>query len=92
MLDTGEERPLIWERTPPIIDKDARPAIPSLALERQGNQVAEATFGHGVLAREKSVIRGKCKRAVARAAARDRSTGNLPCLACRNRESKKVQT
>ena len=44
-LDAGEERPLIRERTPTVVDKDACPAIPGLALERQGNQVAEATFG-----------------------------------------------
>ncbi len=44
-VDTGEKRPLIRKRSPLVVDKQARPAIAGLALERQGDQVAEAAFG-----------------------------------------------
>lgn len=48
-LDPGEKRPLVWVRPQRAVHKDAAAALARVLLPRQGDQVAEASFGHRVL-------------------------------------------
>jgi hypothetical protein len=51
-----QESPLISARPKQLIQENRVSLVPGAFLQRQGNQISEATLGHSVLAREKSVV------------------------------------
>ena len=56
--EVGEEHPLVWIMLQGLgVDEEAVAPTGRLALQRQGDQVAEPTFGQGVLVREQPVVR-----------------------------------
>jgi len=55
--------PLIGVGLQTVIHKDAAALLTSRLLQGQGDQVAEASLGHGVLVREQTVIRGELELA-----------------------------
>jgi hypothetical protein len=56
-FDASEKRPLVGERLEVGIKKNRVAGIAGLPLERQGDEIAEATARQGILVREQPVIR-----------------------------------
>jgi len=55
--DAREEGPLIRPGLESVIEKDAVALVARRFLQRQGDQVAEASLRHRILAREEPVVR-----------------------------------
>ena len=54
--DAGEKRPLVGVGSENYIQKDAVAVAARQVLQRQRDQIAEAAFGHRVLARKEAVV------------------------------------
>ena len=77
-LDGRKERPLIGIRPQIGIDENTETLFPRTLLQRQGNQVSEPAFGHGVLIRKQPVIGSQLQLPSARAGKTDDGGAETP--------------
>ena len=76
---------MVWIHPQVIIDENTVIGLPRFLLQGQGNQVAEATLGHGVLVWKQTVVRGQAELPGTAAGVTDDRRAQASGIACRYR-------